>query len=65
LLVLLGFTADLVAQQGMPFDRSDAAKDIQLEGLAQLPFIKGGWIMRIEIVVETLLIQRNVDMDIG
>jgi hypothetical protein len=33
--------------------------------MAQLPFIERGRVMRIEIVGETLLVQRNIDRDIG
>jgi hypothetical protein len=65
LFVLLGSTANLKVEQGISLGGNDGIEDIQLECMAQLPFIEGSRIMRIEIVRETLLVQRNINSDIG
>lgn len=65
LLVLFRFATYLVINDGISFYSNDGIHDVDFESMAKLPFVNGRRIMRIEIVIQTLLIYRNENTDPG
>jgi len=65
LLILFRLAAYLVINDGISFYSDDGIHDIHLESMAELPFVHGRRIMRIEIVIQALLIHRNENTDPG